>query len=812
MTETKQATVLPAKALRWECDPQSLGFRSTAEIDSPPEVVGQSTAYEALKFGLQCHAKGQNVYVRGVSGTGRMTLVRRLLDELKPKCEFKYDRCYVHNFTRLDRPRLISLPAGQARAFRRRMRELTEFIGDGLPKALDAEPIKSQRSAIQEKIKERVSEITAPLEADLQKAEMAMVALQSGPVAQTAIFPLVDGQPMPPDQFDQLVMQGKVSAKRKEQFLKDLPAFQQRLHEISKTVTEAYQTGSDELRTLNENAARDLLRRLADPIIERFPQDTVSMFLQEVVQDVVDNRLRGSAELPDPETRYGINVVLEHDSDDRSPVVEESTPNLVNLLGTVEPEWVAQGPPQADYRGVRAGALLRADGGYLILNVKDVLTEPGAWRALIRTLRTGRLEIVPAEVGWLRSYLSLQPEPIEISVRVILVGDATMYYQLDSLDPDFSELFKVLADLDHEIDRDADGVKQYAAVISQIVREESLPHFKSDAVAALAEHGARIAAKAGKLTARFGRIADIAREAAFLANQASADMVSSEHVVNSVQRTKYRASLPSRKFQQLVNSGTIKVETQGEVVGQINGLAVISSGPVVYGFPARITATIGAGSAGLISIEGRAAMSGAIHTKGFHILGGLLRHLLRTDHPLAFSASLAFEQSYGGIDGDSASGAEVCCLLSALTDMPISQSLAMTGAIDQHGHIQAIGGANEKIEGFFDACKFLGLTGDQGTIIPASNAGDLMLRHDVVEACESDKFHVFAVETVHQALQLLTGVAAGEHDGSEYPEGTLLRCAVDRAGEFWRKTMQSPAKLTSVERDGEAESDQNHAQ
>lgn len=796
---SKNVTELPSESLRWHCDPQDLGFESTAEVDPVARVVGQPTAFEALEFGLRCAAKGQNIYVRGVSGTGRMTLVRRLLDELKPTCEFKQDRCFVHNFKRPDRPRLISLPAGHARKFCRRIKELTEFIGDGLIKALEAEPIESERSAIQARIKERVSEITAPLEADLKKAGMAMVALQSGPVAQTGILPIVDGNPVPPDQFNQLVAQGKISEERKEQFFRDLPGFQERLQEIGKAVGETYHAGSEEILAVNENAVRELLHKLADPIVEEFPQDSVKGFLDEIVQDVVDNRLGASGDLPDPESRYGVNVVLDHDSGDRSPVVEENTPNLINLLGTVEPEWGPNGPLQADYQGIRAGALLRADGGYLILNVKDVLTEPGAWRALMRSLRTGRLEIVPTEVGWLRPYLSLQPEPIKISVRVILIGDAAMYYQLDSLDLDFSELFKVLADFDHEIDRDKDGLSQYAAVISHITREESLPAFDCGAVAALAEHGARIAEKAGKLTARFGRIADIAREAAFLATQDKHGLVSNEHVMHAVERTKQRASLPSRKFQQLVNNGTIKVETQEKVVGQINGLAVISSGPLIYGFPARITATIGAGRAGLINIEGRASMSGAIHTKGFHILGGLLRHLLRTEHPLAFSASLAFEQSYGGIDGDSASGAEICCLLSALTDLPITQSLAMTGAIDQHGHIQAIGGVNEKIEGFFDACVYLGLTGDQGVIIPKSNAGDLMLRQDVVQACARNEFHIHAVETVHQALELLTGVSAGVREGETYSEGSVLRLAVDRAGEFWRKTMQSPVQLTSVE-------------
>jgi predicted ATP-dependent protease len=378
----------------------------------------------------------------------------------------------------------------------------------------------------------------------------------------------------------------------------------------------------------------------------------------------------------------------------------------------------------------------------------------------MRTLRIGRLEIVPSEINWMRPDGMVQPEPIDISVRVILVGDAGIYYQLDHGDPDFRDLFKVLADFDSEIDRSDDNVRAYAAIVARLAQDEG--------VAALAEHGARIAARGGKLTARFGRISDIAREASFLAVKTHRDCVHDEQVKEAVARTKERAGLPSRRFQELIQSRTILLETDGRVVGQINGLAVINAGPLTYGFPARITATIGPGSAGLINIEGRAQMSGSIHTKGFHILGGLLRHLLQTSHPLAFSASIAFEQSYGGIDGDSASGAEICCLLSALTELPIKQGFAMTG--------------------------------EQGVIIPKSNAGDLMLREDVVAACARGGFHIHAVETIHEAIDILTGVPAGERVDHEFPEGTVLRKAVERAEEFWRRTLQSPQKLTSVEK------------
>ena len=348
----------------------------------------------------------------------------------------------------------------------------------------------------------------------------------------------------------------------------------------------------------------------------------------------------------------------------------------------------------------------------------------------------------------------------------------------------------MLADFDSELERNEQSLEHYAAVVSTLSRRESLPAYHRSAVAVLAEHGARIVARRDRLTARFGRIADIAREAAYVSK---GETVTDSHVHEAIRRTKDRASLPSRKFFEMVKNRTIIVETDGEVVGQINGLAVMRAGALTYGFPARITASIGPGNAGLIDIEGRASMSGSIHTKGFQILGGLLRFLLRTDHPMAFSASVAFEQSYGGIDGDSASGAETICLLSALAGIPIKQSMAITGAVDQRGHLEAIGGVNEKIEGFFDACNYFGLTGDQGVVVPKSNAGDLMLRSDIVEAAEAGKFRVHAVDNIYDAIELMTGVPAGRSDDSNvYPEGSLLAQAQQKVGEFWRKSLASP--------------------
>lgn len=787
---------LDCTQLRWQCDPNLFSFETTAELEITDSLVGQETARDALLFGIECLAHGQNVYVRGPRGTGRITMVRQLLRQLQMKTKKKRDRCFVNNFLKPDRPRLITLPPGTANEFRKAMSEFAEFVRKELRKLLDSEPLLSQREAAKERVHSLARHLSDPLETRLANAGLALVSIPQGP---TVIFPLVDGEPVPPDQLKTLIAQGKISGELLENYERQLPNFQKDVERVSREIGQVYREGKREIDSLKQMAARALLGAITGSILMRFNQPAVKTFIDEAVQDVVENQLDGEEdeEPADLDALYGVNIVLTHAENEFSPVVEEVVPNVINLLGTVDLTFSGE-QAVSDFRGIRAGALLQADAGYLVVDVEDLLSEPGAYRALMRTLRTRRLEIVPPEMGFMRPYVVVQPEPIDVEVRVILVGDVDTYYQLDAIDPDFQELFKVLADFDDEIPRDSSGLQQYAIVLSRLAKEEGLLPFHRSGVAALAEHGARVVAREGRLTAKFGRISDIAREAAFLASKDNAPHVRDNHVWQVIRRTKQRANLPSRRFQDYVTSGTIRVATSGSEVGQINGLAVIHSGPLTYGFPARITATIGPGTAGLINIEGRARMSGAIHSKGFHILGGLLRHLLSTDHPLSFSASLAFEQSYGGIDGDSASGAETVCLLSALTGIPISQSLAMTGAIDQLGHIQAIGGVNEKIEGFFDICHHFGLNGEQGVVIPRANAGDLMLRADVVAACRAERFHIYAVDTIHEALELFTGIPAGQSTTGRYPAGSVLAVAVQRAHEFWQKTLSAPQRMTQV--------------
>ena len=795
---------VPTEALRWFCDEALLDFETTAEVTPFQGVIGQDDAVEALRYGLEVDAHGQNIFVRGLVGTGRLTLVSKLLEQIRPQCGEAVDVCYVHNFTEPNRPRLIQVPKGRGKAFRDRIDSLADFLRDKLTPALSSDSLRAKQSDLEEQLQHDLEERGKPFEEAMRESGLTIVTIQAGGTPRPAILPVLEGETISPERLAQLQEEGKISEADADALRDKVNGFVKRFQSLGEelqTVREGHRLA---VRDLFEREARALLQHNVRDIDTSFPFEAVHTFLNEVIEHVIGLRLTGQEPTPETDRLYRANLILEHRAGATCPIVVENTPTLHNLLGMIGRTVTPQGIVHSDHTMISAGSLLRAHGGYLVMEARDVLTEPGAWKVLMRTLRTGKLEIVPHDSAYFGMGTLLKPEPIAISVKVVLLGDPQLHYALDAGDPDFVNQFKVLADFDSSIERSESGVRLYAGVLARILEEEKLLPFARDGVAALAEHGARIAARSDRLTTRFGRLVDIAREAAFLAKKDERGVVRAADVIEAVTRSKRRADLPARHFRRMVNEGTIRIQTRGEVVGQINGLAVTHSGPLTYGFPARITAAIGPGTGGTVNIEREAQLSGAIHTKGFYILGGLMRHLLRTVHPLAFTASIAFEQSYGGIDGDSASGAETCCLLSALTDIPLRQDLAMTGAIDQHGHVQAIGAISEKIEGFFDTCRHDGLTGTQGVIFPRSNLRDLMLRRDVVEACAKGEFHVYAVDTIGEALTLFTGRPAGERDADgAYPEDSVLGIAVAKAGEYWAMISGGDVSGDEEEADGE---------
>lgn len=816
---------LPTATLRWRCDPASLPFATTAEVAPIPGIVGQDQAIDALRFGLEIHAKGQNVYVRGLQGTGRLTMVRRLLEEIRPQCPPAPDHVIVHDFEHPDRPRLLTVARGRGQLLCDELGELRRFIVSELGEALAGDAMATRRSALERESMRDIEALTKPLEDELRGMGLALLVGQSAGGVRPVILPLVDGQPVPPERFAALIEEGRLSPAELERLEQAGEQARERIDTTFRRVGERQRVLRDQLREALRQEARRRLEEACARLRALFPSPQVGEHLDAVVHDVTERRLPELETIGAHAFRYEANPLSCHGEHDPAPVIVENAPSMRSLLGTLDTTAAPDGSARADHTRVRAGSLVRADGGVLVMEASEVLTHPGAWHALVRTLRSGKVELVMPELPILMPIPSLKPEPIPVDVKVVLLGDAQLYYLLDQLDPDFPHLFKVLADFDDLIPRDAHSVGLYAGVFARIAAEEGLPPLTAAAVAELVEHGARVAAVRGKLTARVGRLADIGREAAWLASrrhreppsgpaQAPGPQVSGEDVREAVRRTKQRGAGPARRFLELVADGRLRVATRGREVGQVNGLAVIQAGPLTYGFPTRITATVGPGTGGAINIERESQLSGAIHTKSFYILGGLLRRLLHTEHPLAFDASIAFEQSYGGIDGDSASAAEIVCLLSALTDEPIRQDLAMTGAIDQLGHVLAIGAVNEKIEGYFDTCRAQGLTGEQGVLVPAANVGDLMLRHDVVEACERGEFHVWSVETIHDALALFFGRPAGVIDPATgfYEQGTVLHAAVVSTFMLWRRAQAKPEEFEVVEKgDGDGDGEPGHS-
>ncbi len=782
---------LPATALRWRCDPADFSFTSTAELDPGEGIVGQTNAVEALRFGLEFDAPGQNVFVRGLEGTGRSTLVQKLMATCKSRCLPAPDRVYVFNFKRSDRPTLLSFPRGQGPNFRRLVDGLIKFISSELGEGLTADMVKARSKEIDAKAQQDAKALTEPFEKELKDAGFALMTSQAGPTTRHLIVPMHEGQPVLPERMQTLLSEGTITQDTVAEWGKQAEAFGERMGVVSEKLQEIGIARIESHQNLITEEARALLSKAAAGIRSAFPGTGVRKFLDAVVDDVIEKRLGALSEgkLAFVE-RYRVNVILTHENDDGCPAIVETAPSMQALLGTID--RLADDPEDDVYTPqmmIRPGSLVNADGGYLVLDGNDLIQEPGAWKSLVRTLRTGRVELVPMSLPVPWRGAALKPDPVPVNVKVILIGDAKLYYLLDSLDQDFPALFKVLVDFDSVIPRDQKSMSHYATILASIARDENRPPYTREAVAALCEHGARIAAQGEKLTARFGRLADLAREAAFLASTDKHDAVSAEHVRSAVRRTKRRANLPSRRFQEMISRGVIRIATEGAAVGQVNGLAVMQAGQLTYGFPGRITASVGPGSRGTINIEQEAALSGRIHTKGFQILGGLLRTLLQTNHPITFTASIAFEQSYGGVDGDSASGVQFCCLLSALTGIPARQDLAMTGAIDQVGNVLPIGGVNEKIEGFYDACSFGGLSRTQGVIIPRANADDLMLRDDVVKACADGTFAVYAVARIEEALKIMLATSPGTRDAEgRYPDESVLGRANARVYELWRQS------------------------
>jgi len=784
----KQDARLSAAQLYRSVDLKQYDFETTADLEMLQEVIGQPRAVQAIRFGIDMSQPGYNIFALGPTGLDKRKLVQQFFTEQAAQQPTPPDWCYVHNFDHPHKPRTIELPAGKGEDFRNDMEDLVEELRTALSAAFESEEYQTRRQTIEQEFRERQAEAFNELQQRAQEEGIALIRTPSG----IAIAPVKDGEVLSPEEIQ------KLSEEEQTHIQEEITTLQEDMQKIIRQVPSWQHKMREKLNELNHEMADFAVGGLMDELCEKYEDfPDVIEHLDAVQKDVVENADQflssedGSDQTmqaitqrmggPPALQRYVVNVLVDNTETEGAAVIYEDNPTYQNLVGRVE-HRAQMGALLTDFTLIKAGALHRANGGYLILDARKVLMQPYAWEGLKRALRAQEIHIESlAQIYSLISTISLDPEPIPLKVKVALLGERLLYYLLWQLDPDFAELFKVAVDFNEEMARDTESQRLYAQLLVTLIRKEELLHFDRGAVARVIEHSARMVGDAEKLSTRMQNVTDLLRESDHWARQEESDVVTARNVQQAIDAQIYRADRLRERMQEAIQRETILIDTTGAVIGQINGLAVLQVGDFAFARPSRITARVTLGKGQVVDIEREVELSGPLHSKGVLILSGFLKGRYAQDQPLSLSASLVFEQSYGGVDGDSASSAELYALLSAIADVEIKQSLAVTGSVNQRGQVQAIGGVNEKIEGFFDVCAARGLTGEQGVLIPASNVKYLMLRRDVVEAVEKDQFHVYAVETIDQGIELLTGIPAGQQDADgNYPEGSLNALVAQR--------------------------------
>jgi lon-related putative ATP-dependent protease len=774
---------LEAAALCQRCDPTQFTFEVTDDLEDLAGVIGQARAVEAVRFGIGISRQGYNLFALGPEGTAKYAIVRRYLERQAAAQPPPSDWCYVNNFAEAHKPRALRLPAGGGSRFRRDMERLVEELRTAISTAFESDNYRRRRQDIEEEFRERQDRALTDIQRRARERGLALIRTPMG----LAFAPTRGGEVISPEEFQ------RQPPAEQEHAQKDVAALQEELQKSLIQMPQWDRERRAKVKALNQEVGLFAVGHLIEELRQTYLDlPAVLTYFASVQQDVIDHidEFLGSPETPPAAAaeagpqrppsresffrRYQVNVVVDYSGATGAPVIYEDHPTVQNLVGRIE-HMAQMGALVTEFNLIKAGALHRANGGYLILDARKVLLQPFAWEELKRALRSReiRTEVLGQTLS-LVSTVSLEPEPIPLDVKVILLGERLLYYTLYQADPDFGELFKVAADFEDQMDRTADNHLLYARMIGTIARQEALRPLDRVAVARVIEQSARIAGDAEKLSTHVHSIADVLREADYWAGEAQRRVITATDVQDAIDAQIRRLDRVRERIQEEIQRGTILIATQGVAVGQVNGLSVLSLGQFAFGRPSRITARIRLGRGEVVDIEREVALGGPIHSKGVLILAAYLGARYATERPLSLSASLVFEQSYSGVEGDSASSAELYALLSALADLPVRQGLAVTGSVDQRGQVQAIGGVNEKIEGFFDICRAQGLTGEQGVLIPVSNVKHLMLRQDVVAAVATGQFHVYAVETIDQGIELLTGIAAGERDHiGEFPAGSV---------------------------------------
>lgn len=774
-------TPLAPEALRRICPPETLPFQSTEDLEALEEIVAQDRAVQAITFGVGIKSAGFNLFALGPPGTGKATAVRRFLTREAAKLPTPPDWCYVNNFADPHRPRAFQLQPGRARVFKSDCERLIEDFKTGIPRAFETEAYEQQKNAITQTAEKEQGKELEGLKERVEARGFGLAKTPSGVMA----VPVLRGKPLDPETLNSMDEAARQEFNvRHDAVQSDVAATMRRLREIEKN-------SKAKLEALDREVASSVVGQLIDEIGEKYTDTSeIAAHFEAMREDVIGHvdlfrkaasgqagpmEMLALAQLGrDPFDRYRVNVLVERADGDGAPVVVEPHPTCGNLLGRIEHQ-AHMGALFTDFTMVKGGALHRANGGFLVLEALELLKQYFSWDPLKRTLKNKRIKIEePGEQFRMISTVTLEPEPMPLEVKVVLLGSPWLYYLLYTYDPEFAELFKVKVDFGYHVARTPENIQAFARILATSCREEQLRPFDRSGVAKLVEHSSRMVEDQDRLSTSFGEILDVAREASFLAERVSHDRVTSEDVTAAIHARIFRSNRIEELLQDLIIEGTLLIDTQGVVVGQVNGIAIIPLGDYWFGKPSRITARTFLGRGGIVDIEREAKTGGRIHSKGMLILSGYLGGRYAGQTPLSVSASVAFEQIYEEVEGDSASSAELYAILSSLSGLPIKQGLAVTGSVNQRGEVQAIGGVNAKIEGFFDVCKARGLTGDQGVLIPASNVRNLMLREDVIEAVRQGQFLVYPVRSIDEGIALLTGVPAGEigPDGT-YPEATV---------------------------------------
>jgi len=775
---------------RRKCPPGFIACESTMDLEPLIEIIGQERAVQALRFGLDIKEEGFNVYVAGMPGTGKKTAIMTYLEQLAKDMPVPSDWCYVWNFEEDDKPNALSLPSGMGSQFRDDMARFVEEMRKALVAAFESEDYADQREETLKRFEEQKAELLKELN---QKAMEAGFVLQRSQIGML-IVPVINGQPINEQQFAILPQKIKDEiAENRSKLQEDLRSAFRRIREIDREAEAA-------IDEFNKGVASYAMDHMLQSLRDKYGDiEDCDVYIDSVRDDILANldQIIGSQKepespfsfmmrpTPDPTERYRVNLIVDNSKLEGAPVVIEMNPTHNRLFGTTEKE-ARFGALVTNYTMIRSGSAHDANGGFLVIPVEDLARNPGSYETLKRTIVNKKLEIeeLAEWLGYVTTK-SLRPEPIPFDAKVILVGDSRIYYMLYQLDPEFKKIFKVKAEFDTTMDRDEENVQQYAKFMCTLCNKEGLKHLDSSGIAAVVEYSSRLASDREKLSTQFAEVSDIIREANYYAQEVGSDIISEDHVMQAVEAKVYRSNLIEEKLEEMIERGTILVDTDGEKVGQVNGLAVLGIGDYMFGKPSRITASVGVGKEGIIDIERQAEMGGPTHTKGVHILTGFLTNRYAKKHPLSVAARLTFEQNYSGVEGDSASSTETYSLMSVLSGVPVKQGIAVTGSVNQKGEVQAIGGVNQKIEGFYELCKFRGLDGSHGVVIPESNVKNLMLKEEVVEAIKEGKFNVYPVKTIDEGIEVLTGVPAGDlGDDGAYPEVTVNYLAQKRLDEL----------------------------